>query len=60
MVLSGVVIATCTCTNVYTLDDATDSLSLRFLLWYELRVAVDANAILHCNAELDTLCSLGL
>ena len=52
-----VVIATCIA-NAHTLDDATDSLSLRFLLWYKLRAAVDANAVLRYNAELDTPCRL--
>ena len=31
--------------NVNTLDDATDSLSLRFLLWNWLGVAVDSNTL---------------
>ena len=39
--------------NAHTPADATDSLSLRFLL-----AAVDANAILHYNAELDAPCCL--
>ena len=45
--------------NAHTpLDDATDSLTLRFLLWYKLRAAVDANGVLCHNVELDVPCHL--
>ena len=39
--------------NAHTPDDTTDSLNLRCLLWYKLRVAVDVNAVLHYNTELN-------
>ena len=42
--------------NAHTLDDTTDSLSLKFLLQYKLSVAVDANVVLRYNVELDTPC----
>ena len=32
--------------NAHTLDNATDSLSLRFLLWYKLHVAKDVRSAL--------------
>ena len=35
--------------NAHTPDDAADSLSLKFQLWYKLRAAV-ANAVLRYNA----------
>ena len=36
--------------NAHTQDDATDCLSLGFLLWYKLRATVNANAVLRYNA----------
>ena len=41
-------------------DDAHNSLhiSLRFLLWYKLRAAVDANVVLRYYEELDAPCRL--
>ena len=32
--------------NAHTQDDAIDSLSLKFLLWFKLSVAVDRNAVM--------------
>ena len=45
--------------NTPTRDDATDSLFLRFLLWYKLHAAVDANAILCYSAEWMLLATFG-
>ena len=44
--------------NAHTPDDAIDSFSLKFLMWFKLSVAVDRNAVPRCNAELDAPCCL--
>ena len=60
--ICGSVVVIAIAINAHTPDDATDILSQRFFLWYKLRVAVDAKAVLRYNnlynAELDTPCRL--